>query len=144
MLSVSIERPIRIEPAARARSPTPTARLGEGKLASREHMALIACRISLHRGECVQDWTRHWIELERRETIAGLRYGVEGMRVGGVRRVTVPPHLAYGETGVPVAGIPPNALLICDVELLDLQPTHPIRPKLKLAGQPTRPQQSEG
>lgn len=107
--------------------------LGEGELATREHMAHIACRISLHRGQCVQDLAKLWIDLKRRETIAGLRYGVEGMRVGGMRRVTVPPHLGYGEAGVPVSGIPPNALLICDVELLELQLTHPIPPKLKLA-----------
>ncbi|HYE03089.1 MAG TPA: FKBP-type peptidyl-prolyl cis-trans isomerase [Phycisphaerales bacterium] len=100
-------------------------RLGKGPRATREHEALIACRISLHRGECVRGLTRLWIDLKRRETIAGLRYGVEGMRAGGVRRVTIPPHLAYGESAVPAAHIPPRALLICDVELLKLRPTRP-------------------
>lgn len=115
-------------------------RLGEWDPASSEHKALIACKISLHRGECVQNLASHWVDLKRRETIAGLRYGIEGMRVGGIRRVNVPPHLAYGGTGVPAAGIPPNALLICDVELLELQSTHPIPPKLKLARERKHPE----
>ena len=43
-----------------------------------------------------------------REVIAGLEYGVEGMRVGGRRRIRVPPHLGYREAGVP-GKIPSNA-----------------------------------
>ena len=49
-----------------------------------------------------------------REKIAGLRYGLEGMRVGGQRKYQASPHLCYGEEGVP-GTIPPNALLIFDV-----------------------------
>ncbi len=33
-------------------------------------------------------------DLSGRDVIAGLRYGVEGMRVGGLRRLTISPHLA--------------------------------------------------
>lgn len=51
-----------------------------------------------------------------RDVIAGLEQGVVGMRVGGKRRLRIGPHLAYREVGAP--GIPPNALLIFDVELL--------------------------
>ena len=48
---------------------------------------------------------------------AGLFYGIEGMRVGGTRRLRIAPHLAYRESGVPGV-IPPNALLIVEIEIL--------------------------
>jgi FKBP-type peptidyl-prolyl cis-trans isomerase len=66
-----------------------------------------------------------WIDLARRDTIAGLRYGIEGMQVGGSRRVVVPPRLGYGGQGVPEAGVPPDAMLVCDVELLEIQEAEP-------------------
>jgi FKBP-type peptidyl-prolyl cis-trans isomerase len=51
-----------------------------------------------------------------RDVIAGLENGVAGMRVGGKRRLRGSPHLAYRDAGA--TGIPPNAVLIFEVELL--------------------------
>ncbi len=52
--------------------------------------------------------------------IAGFSRGVTGMRVGGQRRVVIPPDLGYGSAGSPPT-IPGNATLIFDIELRSVQ-----------------------
>ena len=96
-----------------------TDEVGSGAIALKDSTVRIRYDLSLSKGDVVQKGIDLTFDLFRRHVIAGLRYGVEGMRVGGRRRFRVSPHLAYGEGGVPEK-IPANAALVFDVELLEV------------------------
>ena len=58
------------------------------------------------------------------QVIQGWERGVPGMKVGGQRRLIIPPDLAFGASGASSAGggaVPSNATLVFDIELLEVQ-----------------------
>ncbi len=86
--------------------------------------------VSVHYTGWLEDGTRFDSSYDRGEpftfplgaghVIRGWDQGVEGMKVGGRRKLTIPPELGYGSRG---AGrvIPPGATLIFDVELMEVR-----------------------
>jgi hypothetical protein len=108
---------------------------GSGGPVRRLHRYLMRVRLWLHRGEPVR-WEHASghvgdsrleddgttlvtdVRLERRSLMSGLFYGIEGMRVGGTRRLEIAPHLAYGERGIPGI-VPASALLVAEVTILE-------------------------
>ena len=93
--------------------------LGTGAVAARGDKVTVSYTLALNQGEVVQVVDSCSFTLGKRDVIAGLDYGVEGLRVGGQRRFRVSPHLAYRDQGV-AGTIPANAVLIFDVKLLSI------------------------
>jgi hypothetical protein len=96
---------------------------GAGPATMRGDTVSVRYQMFLNHGGLIQSHTATFT-IGQRRFIAGLEYGVEGMQVGGRRRFRVGPHLAYGDVGVEGL-VPRDAVLILDVELLDIQPDQP-------------------
>jgi hypothetical protein len=96
--------------------------VGSGEEAQDGKRVVLNLRMFLHRGDEVSVYPspKVTIDLQGRPCIAGLRNGIIGMRVGGKRTILIAPHLAYGANGLP-GKVPPNALLRCEVELLQVR-----------------------
>ena len=108
---------------------------GTGEPVRRQHVYGVRLRMWLHKGDAVRwqiaagpvgiarledDGTTlvTQLRIDRRSLVAGLFYGVDGMRVGGMRRLEIAPHLAYGDRGVPGI-IPAGALIVAEITILD-------------------------
>jgi hypothetical protein len=106
--------------------------IGTGEVAEKDSRVIVNVRGALNRGEIFwdtfQDKKPMHIELKKRDYIAGLRYGIVGMRVGGRRKITVSPHLGYGAEGLPDK-IPANAVLRFEVELLEVRKSGEVKPE---------------
>ena len=96
---------------------------GTGNEDARGDSVSIHFRCFLNRGEQIANSYEHGLPQQfvvgKRETIAGIERGVIGMRVGGRREIVVSPHLGYRDHQV--AGIPANAVLRFEVELIGLE-----------------------
>lgn len=97
---------------------------GTGEEALSGKTVAVLLRLSLNQGTeltaALMGGPRVVIDLGRRDCMAGLRYGIVGMRVGGTREMKISPHLAYGKDGVSGL-VPPNSLIRAVVELLDVR-----------------------
>lgn len=59
------------------------------------------------------------VTIGKHDVIRGFEDGVVGMRVGGRRRLRIPPNLGYGAMGSSIE-VPPNSTLLFDVELVSI------------------------
>lgn len=107
---------------------------GDGDPVRRQHVYRIRLRMWLNRGDPVR-WTRAWgrvgearleddgatlyttVRVDRENLFNGLFYGLDGMRVGGLRKLRIAPHLAYGTRGVPGI-VPADALLVAEILII--------------------------
>lgn len=92
---------------------------GEGDEAGRGDTVSVKYRGTLEDGTEFDSGT-YPFQIGAGMVIPGWEEGIAGMKVGGKRKLTIPPDLAYGPQGRPPV-IPPDATLIFDVELLEIQ-----------------------
>ncbi len=94
---------------------------GSGAPASRGDTVEFDSQAFLSHGDLVQDRLTTTTKLGTRHVIAGLEYALDGMKVGGFRKVKISPHLAYRNKGVE-GKIPPNAVLVYDLWMKRIEP----------------------
>ena len=122
-------------PGIRILSDTP----GTGAEVERQHIYQVRLNLWLNQGEPVR-WDHPWglidrarledegatlftdLRIDRENLFAGLFQGIEGMRVGGRRKLKISPHLAYGAKGIP-GKIPAQAVIIAEIEFIEERDT---------------------
>lgn len=114
-------------------------RPGGGAPVERRQVYRVRLKMWLNKGEAIR-WEHPWgmidrarleddgatlvtdLRVDRENLIAGLFQGIEGMRVGGIRKLRLSPHLAYGEKGIP-GKIPADAVIEAEIEIIEKRDT---------------------
>jgi hypothetical protein len=108
---------------------------GDGPKVQRQHVYLVRLKLWLNKGDPVKwqspsgliDRARleddgetliSDLRIDRENLISGLFYGIEGMCIGGTRKLKISPHLAYGKRGIPGI-IPEDAVIIAEFTVLE-------------------------
>ncbi len=107
---------------------------GSGAEIKRQRVYQLRLKLWLNQGDPVR-WERTWgfidrarledegatlvtdLRIDRENLFAGLFQGIAGMRIGGIRKLKISPHLAYGDAGLP-GKIPPRAVVIAEIEFI--------------------------
>ena len=108
---------------------------GTGAEIERRRIYQVRLNLWLNQGEPIR-WDQPWgllerarledegatlitdLRIDRENLFAGLFQGIEGMRIGGRRKLKISPHLAYGEKGIP-GKIPAQAVIIAEIEFIE-------------------------
>jgi hypothetical protein len=106
---------------------------GQGAPIERQHVYQVRLKMWLNKGEPIR-WEHPWglidrarledngetlltdLRVDRENLFAGLFQGIEGMRIGGTRKLKISPH--YGETGIP-GKVPAQAVIIAEIEFIE-------------------------
>lgn len=91
---------------------------GEGDPVLPQDQVTVEYQAWLADGTLVYEGERTW-QFGNFEQPLGMEYGTLHMRVGGVRRMIVPPALAWGDFGSADGRVPPGAVVIFEVEVLE-------------------------
>ena len=107
---------------------------GSGAEIKRQRVYQVRLKLWLNQGDSIR-WERPWgfidrarledegatlitdLRIDRENLFAGLFQGIAGMRLGGIRKLKISPHLAYGDAGLP-GKIPPRAVVIAEIEFI--------------------------
>ncbi len=108
--------------------------VGNGAVVERGCVYRVQLKLWLNQSEPVP-WERPWglidnarleddgatlitdLRIDRENLFAGLFQGIDGMHIGGRRKLKISPHLAYGERGIP-GRVPPDAVIVAEIEIL--------------------------
>jgi hypothetical protein len=107
---------------------------GDGPEVERGRVYRVRLKLWLNRGEPIR-WEQPWglidrarleddgatlvsdLRVDRENLFPGLFQGIEGMRLGGRRKLKISPHLAYGDKGIP-GRVPPGAVILAEIEFI--------------------------